>query len=191
MKKAVFIDAGHGGKDPGCPLYLGEKKYNLRVAQCLASMLRERGYVVGMSRGDDRSLSLEQRCQMANAFYQANGGIFVSIHHNASDNPKAEGAEVYHAKNSRWGSVLAKNIGTGVRTYMYEHIAPYRGEKTGSYYVLVHTQAPAVLVECEFMTSYNFRCIAQGPLPVQSTAQWINHASKVILQGIELTMNEK
>lgn len=191
MKKAVFIDAGHGGIDPGCPLYLGEKVYNIRVANTLASMLRSRGYVVGMSRTNDRSISLKERAQMANSFYKANGGVFISIHHNAAENKNAEGTEVFYVKNSRLGYCLAKNIGIGVKTYMYEHIVPYRGEKTANFYVLKHTQAPAVLVECEFMTSHRFYAIAQTTDKMENTSLWVNHAAKVILRGIELYFNEQ
>ena len=73
MEKSVFIDAGHGGVDAGCPMGAGEKYYNLGVALRLRKVLEERGYKVGMSRLGDKSVSLKERCQKANAFYQQKG----------------------------------------------------------------------------------------------------------------------
>lgn len=180
MKRAVFIDAGHGGIDSGCPLGYTEKNYNMQIANCLASMLQARGYRAELSRRDDRSMSLKQRTQMANAFYQGNGGIFVSIHHNAATNPHAEGMEVYHCRGSRLGYALANSIMMGMRTYLYEWAQTNRGVKEGSYYVLQHTKAPAVLVECEFLTGPR---LAEINRDLQT---WVNHMAKVILRGIEL-----
>ena len=182
MKKAVFIDPGHGGIDPGCPLGEGEKEYNVRIANCLASMLQARGYKVEQSRRNDLSVSLKQRCQMANAFYQANGGIFVSIHHNASTSTHAEGMEVFYCRGSRVGYVLANNMITGMQTYLYENRIVNRGVKEGSFYVLRHTKAPAVLVECEFLTGPKLAEIKN------CSSAWVHHMAKVLLRGIELTL---
>ena len=55
--KTVYIDAGHGGIDPGCPLGKGEKYYNLGVATELQKLLQSQGYEVEMSRHGDKSLS--------------------------------------------------------------------------------------------------------------------------------------
>lgn len=180
MNKAVFIDAGHGGIDPGCPLGLKEKEYNLRVAKTLASMLQARGYKVEMARRDDRSMSLKQRCQMANGFYQGNGGIFVSIHHNAANNPTAQGFEVYHCKGSRMGLALANAVTDGFKTYLWEWWQANRGVKEDSYYVLLHTKAPAVLVECEFLTGPQLVSMKRDP------SLWVCHCAKAITRGIEV-----
>ena len=181
MKKAIFIDAGHGGIDPGCPLGEGEKYYNLMVAQCLASMVKAKGYAVGLSRDNDRSLSLKQRCQMANAFYQAHGGIFVSIHHNAAVSHPAHGMEVFYAPHSTEGWGLAAPMHAAHRTYLYEWQHDYRGEKPANYYVLMHTKAPAILVECEFMTNKPmFRKICENE------QLWAIHMARLIAWGIEM-----
>ena len=182
MEKSVFIDAGHGGVDAGCPMGAGEKYYNLGVALRLRKVLEERGYKVGMSRLGDKSVSLKERCQKANAFYQQNGGIFVSIHHNASTSTHAEGMEVFYCRGSRVGYVLANNMITGMQTYLYENRIVNRGVKEGSFYVLKHTKAPAVLVECEFLTGPKLVEIKNCP------SAWVYHMAKVLLRGIELTL---
>lgn len=94
----VVIDAGHGGSDPGA---LGqnvqEKDLTLSIAQALQSELEERGCTTLMTRDDDSTLSLEERCDVANSadFPIDAYPIFVSIHINSAHSEAAEGFEVY------------------------------------------------------------------------------------------------
>ena len=64
----VFIDAGHGGKDPGAIGKAGthEKNITLAAAQELARQLTKTGKVIPiLARNDDRFLRLRQRISMA------------------------------------------------------------------------------------------------------------------------------
>lgn len=94
----VVIDPGHGGSDPGA---LGqtvqEKELTLSIALALQSELEERGCTTFMTRDDDSTLTLEQRCDAANGadFPIEDYPIFVSIHINSAQNEAAEGFEVY------------------------------------------------------------------------------------------------
>jgi N-acetylmuramoyl-L-alanine amidase len=102
---AVFIDPGHGGKDPGAiglagTTRLAEKDVVLQVGRRLHALL-SRTYPdreVIMSRSDDTYVTLEGRTEMANAVaLEENESIlFVSIHANASFNRKARGYEVWY-----------------------------------------------------------------------------------------------
>ena len=93
----VVIDAGHGGSDPGA---LGqnvqEKDLTLSIALALQSGLEERGCTTLMTRDDDSTLSLEERCDVANSadFPIEAYPIFVSIHINSAHSEAAEGFEV-------------------------------------------------------------------------------------------------
>jgi len=77
----VCLDPGHGGDDSGAN-YNGvmEKVPNLDIALWTRKILQANGYAVLMTRTGDQTLSLQQRCDIAN-----NGGatIFVAIHNNA------------------------------------------------------------------------------------------------------------
>lgn len=79
----IFIDPGHGGKDPGA-VYNGlmEKDLTLSIALKLKNMLNHNysGYAIKLSRESDVTIHLEERTNMANN-WQAD--VLVSIHVNA------------------------------------------------------------------------------------------------------------
>jgi N-acetylmuramoyl-L-alanine amidase len=93
--RRVVIDPGHGGKDFGAPGFfpgVHEKDVVLQVSRRLARKLQEAGLEVMMTRTDDRYLTLEERTAFANT---NRADIFVSIHTNASRDPRAYGTETY------------------------------------------------------------------------------------------------
>jgi len=94
--RRVVIDPGHGGKDFGAPGFfpgVHEKDIVLEIAKRVARKLREElGLEVVLTRSDDRYLTLEERTAFANT---RNGDLFVSIHTNASRDPRAYGTETY------------------------------------------------------------------------------------------------
>lgn len=80
----VFLDPGHGGKDPG-NMHNGyvEKKITLAIALKVGELLaKEPGIKVHYSRTDDRSVDLYARGPMAN---RINADVFVSIHCDAHE----------------------------------------------------------------------------------------------------------
>lgn len=92
--RRVFIDAGHGGKDPGTSHNkVTERQVTLDIAMMLGRLLEANGFEVIYSRTSDRSLLLSERTARANA---AHADLFVSIHVNANDNPSANGFETYY-----------------------------------------------------------------------------------------------
>ena len=86
MDKRIWIDAGHGGRDPGVQAgNLTEKTINLYKAVALKQLLEAQGFIVGMSRvtdvalGPDVASDLEARIKAADEF---KADIFLSIHFN-------------------------------------------------------------------------------------------------------------
>ena len=107
--KAVIIDPGHGGKDPGAigsynndgkQISLREKDIVLSVAIEAADRLTRtyRDKEIILTRSSDEFITLEQRTVIANNIeLQDNEAIiFVSVHANASLNSKAKGFEVWY-----------------------------------------------------------------------------------------------
>jgi N-acetylmuramoyl-L-alanine amidase len=94
--RRVVIDPGHGGKDFGAPGFfpgVHEKDVVLGIAIRVARKLREElGLEAVLTRTDDRYLTLEERTAFANT---RTGDLFVSIHTNASRDPRAYGTETY------------------------------------------------------------------------------------------------
>jgi len=91
--KTIIIDAGHGGKDPGCLGKLTtEKEVVLNIALKLGKLIENQipDVQVIYTRKTDEFIPLHQRSEIANS-NKAN--LFISIHANASPNIRASGTE--------------------------------------------------------------------------------------------------
>ena len=92
--QTVFIDAGHGGKDPGTGHNgIMEREVALDVAKRVGRLLQSQGIDVQYSRERDVYLSLDERKRIAN---KAKADIFVSFHVNASTDAQVSGFETYY-----------------------------------------------------------------------------------------------
>ena len=102
----IFIDPGHGGKDPGAigtlssKATLYEKDIVLNVALSLVEHLRSRypDKQIILSREADIYLTLEERTEMANKLVDSSDEkvVFISIHANAALNSSARGFELWY-----------------------------------------------------------------------------------------------
>ena len=150
----IMIDPGHGGNEFGAISDIKEKDLNLDVAQILKSNLERLGFSVAMTRHQDIDVSLESRCETANLW---KADIFVSIHHNAFDG-NASGYEIYNYTGSEKGNKLANLVGKyfdEVQHKRYIGGGMWAGAKPDSnYYVLKHTNMPAILTEFCFIDNY-------------------------------------
>ncbi len=94
-KWIVFIDPGHGGKDPGAISIHGhkEKDITLKAAKELAKQLEATGQIKAiLSRDSDQFLHLRKRIELAR-LYQAD--IFISLHADAAPSSTARGVSVF------------------------------------------------------------------------------------------------
>lgn len=90
----VFIDAGHGGRDPGTSHNkVVERVITLDIALRLGRLLEANGLDVVYSRRDDRAVGLSQRTVAAN---RRECDLFVSIHVNANEDRSVQGFETYY-----------------------------------------------------------------------------------------------
>ena len=91
----VVIDAGHGGKDPGClGTYSREKDVALDVALKTGKLISENcpNVKVIYTRSTDVFVELYNRAKIANNHH---ADLFISFHCNANDNHSAHGVETY------------------------------------------------------------------------------------------------
>lgn len=107
MKK-IFIDAGHGGANPGAS-YNGRREADdvFRLSSAVAELLKKQSEVeVRMSRTSDADPEISRRTADANAW---GADYFISIHRNALAPEKASGAEVWcYSKIEKGGETYKK-----------------------------------------------------------------------------------
>lgn len=176
-RRLIFIDPGHGGKDPGAIGLNGiqEKDVILPISQYVASYLEQQGMQVIMARNADYFVSLQGRTDMAN---RANADLFVSIHANSmgASRPDVSGLEVYYFGDRGLSDAIHRSI---VRSVEVRD----RGVRRARFYVLRHSRMPSTLVEVGFVTGYDDADKLINPSYQQQMAQAIARGILDYLQG--------
>jgi N-acetylmuramoyl-L-alanine amidase len=147
----IVLDPGHGGSDPGAVYQnINEADLNRMLCDKVCAELITLGHTVICTRKSDVTLSLEDRVTI-----QKNDGcdLFVSIHHDAFDDPNANGYTVFFYPGSGSGGEVAQLVSKEIET-IPTHLQN-RGIRDANYYVLKKTDCTAILVECGFMTNVN------------------------------------
>ena len=153
-----YIDAGHGGSDPGAVggNWLKESAVNLAVAKHLKAELIRNGHTVKMSRETDVYKTLKQRTDEANEW---GADFVVSLHCNSATTTTAQGTETFVYKTSGSAPKLAgcvqlqmvKAFGTKNRYVKEKNLAMVRD-----------TKAPAILCEMAFISNASDRAKLTG-----------------------------
>lgn len=165
--KLIVIDPGHGGGDRGAIRNgLSEADLNLDMANRLRAVLIARGWQVIMTRTDDHDVpatpkssaeaekmgyhssaagDLQARDDIAN---RSGARLFVSIHSNSFINSGPYGTTTYYSKA----------IDVPLAHIVDHELVPMLGTKDdGSikarYYVTLHANMPAILIETAFLSN--------------------------------------
>ena len=144
----ICINAGHCyGVDPGA---IGQKgTQEAYITKLIASHVKK--YLSGRKGVEVVSVSDARLAKVCRVSNENKCDYFISIHCNAAENKTARGTETFYFKGSRKGKKLAKEINDEIVATLGTRD---RGIKENDYfYVLKHTNAPAVLVECEFISN--------------------------------------
>ncbi len=152
-KIVICIDAGHGGNDVGATSKNRyEKDDNLKVAKLVKQYLENENIDVVMTRDSDTTISLQERCKIAN---KKKADLFVSIHRNSSE--VGNGIEIWTSSNKKEKdvqlatSILNKLSKTEIQANRGIKYGTIKGENT-NYYVLNNTKMPSCLIELGFIT---------------------------------------
>jgi N-acetylmuramoyl-L-alanine amidase len=176
----ICLDAGHGGEPGAVNGSKHESVATLDIAFKVGAELERKGHEVVYTRTTDKHITLAERCTISN-----NKGVnaFISIHLNASTNRNAHGIETWcYYKVGKTTKELANNIQNAL---IKSTNATNRGVKTTeTLYVLKHTIAPAVLVECGFISNND-----ESELLFDDDYQ--NKIANAIVTGIENTLKNK
>lgn len=142
----IVLDAGHGGKDPGCVVgKTYEKDISMNLVNLLQKELKSRGFSIVLTREKDEFVDLSRRAEIAN---QAQADLFISLHCNAfEEDPSVSGFECYYYQSDE-GNTLAQKIMDSAESTSIE----VRRVQMGNYQVLRETNMTAVLIETGVMT---------------------------------------
>ena len=161
----IVIDAGHGGEDGGAEgNELVEKELNLDISKRLASLLRNAGINVVMTREDDILLydvnsdyegkkkyqDVRRRLEIAQS--QENP-ILVSIHMNYFAQTQYSGLQVWYSKNDAHSRILANLVQSNVKLSLQPKNKRNIKEATSAIFLLHNATFPAVLIECGFLSN--------------------------------------
>lgn len=186
--KIIYIDPGHGGRDPGTNYFnILEKDLNLEIAKTLEKELTKKGAVVLLTRKDDTDYSSEfddrkkrgdlyRRIQMIE---KQNTDLYLSIHINWYKNSYYSGAEVLYSNINPNNKLLASSI----MNYFKKDLNSTRHITTTDLYMYNNTKIPGVLIECGFLSNQNERALLQ-----QSDYQI--KLSKAITKGVIDYLNQ-
>ena len=147
----LIIDAGHGGRDTGAvsPHGKPEKDANLRLAKGVAEKLREKGFVVKMTREDDSFPALYDRPKVAHG---ANADAFVSIHHNAPGY-ESDPTQIRYQSVYAWNAIGEDLAGAiAARLAAARPDLPSKGVLHANFAVTRNPEIPSCLVEADFVT---------------------------------------
>jgi N-acetylmuramoyl-L-alanine amidase len=157
----VTVDAGHGGaKDPGTVGHRGlpEKVLNLRVAQSLERMLKEKGAQVVMTRTGDYDVApeekgasheLQSRVELSEA---AGSHVFLSLHHNAR--PDVEEGKTFHGTDIYWYQPFSEPLARALADPVADAVGePLRTSRYRSFHVIRQSFSPSVLIEFQYLSN--------------------------------------
>jgi N-acetylmuramoyl-L-alanine amidase len=170
--KAVCLDPGHGGKDPGFQVGSSqEKNFTLLFSQELQNQLKRAGWKVSLTRSRDTFVELPARPDIAR---RRRADLFVSLHFNATEAAAStvKGVEVYCLTPSGAPSTNAGGEGGGAGWFAGNHyneenmFLAYELQKTltrevptedrgvhrARFCVLCDAAMPAVLIEAGFLS---------------------------------------
>ena len=166
FNKIVYLDAGHGGYDPGASYFgISEKSLTLAIQSRVKAKLEAEGYQVVTTRTSDTYVDLTDRSRAANA---SESDIFVSIHINAAGSFDVQGIETYyyqpfaeypsrinatyHANPTRLS--MSDTLANAIQSSLINATgAQNQGVKRRTFAVLRETTAPAVLLELGFLSN--------------------------------------
>lgn len=189
-RSVIVIDAGHGGEDGGAVGTDGsrESDINLAIARRLEGLLALLGEETRMTRTEDVSIHSEgaatlrekKRSDLKNRVALVNstqGAILVSIHQNSLPSSKrTHGAQVFYRKEE--GSAALANA---VQRALNEtvNLENEKAEKAidPSIYLMKSVTAPAILIECGFLSN-------EGETALLKSADYQQKLAVVITSGL-------
>ena len=181
--KIIYLDAGHGGTDPGA-IYksIKEKDINLEIVNKLKKTLEEKGAKVYLTRYGDYDLAVPNAVnrkrsdlsRRSNIINESNCDMYLSIHLNAENSSTWNGAQVFYddvnENNIKLAKIMQEEFKRNTNTKR-------KYQLTNDMYMYKRIKQVGVLIEVGFITNPNERYLLKQ--------DWYqNKISNIILSGI-------
>lgn len=171
----VIVDPGHGGEDGGAVSASGvsESHLNLAVAAQVNDLLRFAGQRTIMTRTEDVSIHTDgdtirarKASDIRNRVALVNGtepAVLLSIHQNSlPSSTVTHGAQVFW--NQQEGAEeLARVVQDSLNIAINAGNEKHPKQIPGTIYLMKHVTAPAILVECGFLSNAEETAKLQDP----------------------------
>lgn len=165
--KVIYLDAGHGGLDPGT-IYknIYEKDINLEICKKLQELLEREGAIIYQTRYGDYDLSnnytnsrkksdLNNRAKIIN---ESKADIYISIHLNSISSSTWSGAQVFYDDVNNKNYEFAKLM----QDQLKEDLKTTREVKEISTMLMNRKiKIPGLLIEVGFLSNPNDRYLLQ------------------------------
>lgn len=147
--KVIVLDPGHGGRDPGAFSANGiaEKHLTLAAAKKAASLLKTAGATVYLTRKGDERNNLKDIVEFAN---KIKADILISLHYNFISQGSISGTETYYynANSRHLALTMHRTLINGIKR-------KDRGLRKAQYYIVHHSEMPAVLLEPLYISNWD------------------------------------
>lgn len=163
--KVIAIDAGHGGIDPGAIGKQGvkEDEVNLQIALKLRKLIEENGGVVILTRNDGEGLYTEESRtirdkkneDLRNRRIEVNKSqpdVLLSIHLNSFPQSQYYGAQTFYKAGCEKSKNLAFIIQEELKNVLDKNNKRVP-QSRDNVYIIRESEAPAVLIECGFLSN--------------------------------------
>lgn len=184
MMKRIYLDAGHGGTDPGAVGYVVERDVTIKVVKAMKAHLEENySCMVYMDITDDSTSNIAKRANKWMA------DLFVSVHFNAGGGDGYE-ALVYSSANQKLGQCFEKHVKAAGQN---SRGVKYRPDLN----VLRLTKMPAILNEIAFVDTKkdikdwdeNHELQKMGIALAEAAAEWLDLPAKEAKYKVLQDMN--
>lgn len=162
----IILDAGHGGEDGGAvaPDGTNEKDINLCITNDISCLFEIFGikYIPvrteDVSVGDNslKSMRDRKRSDIRNREKLVNStdnSVFFSIHQNKYGVAKYNGTQVFYGSANPDSEILAQAVQNSVVEKLQPNNTRQIKPSGDSIYLLYHAKAPAVMIECGFLSN--------------------------------------
>lgn len=182
----IVLDAGHSGSpDPGAvnaTTGLRESDISLAIAKLVEKYLLAVGYEVKLTRTEWEQPETDDLSYRTNLANDWGADIFLSLHCNSAANSAAKGYEIWTSPGCTLADILATCIFNQLAAEFPDRVgrtdyADGDPDKESHFYVLIHTDAPACLVEMAFISN-------DEEAALLADAAWQDRYARAIARGV-------